>query len=166
MRFNQMPIRLPLHARPRILEPVLQQAHVGMMKFFLLAKHVLPHSHFAEVVQQRRISNLAQLLFRKHKVPQLRSARPVHRLCQMLGVTRNAERMSGSHRIPLLDRLDRRANESFQQSLDIGIKLKVFQGNGGFRAHAGQHLKILFLERIRVRRRVHLNQPQALALQQ
>jgi hypothetical protein len=62
MALRQRVVGLPLHAGARIPEALLEQAHVGMVQLLFLAQHVLAHADLAEVVQQRGIADLAQLL--------------------------------------------------------------------------------------------------------
>ena len=56
--------------RLRELKSLLQQAELMRLKFFRLYQHVFPYTHFAKIMQQRGVADLAKLLARKFYVAQ------------------------------------------------------------------------------------------------
>src|SRR3954464_10672505 len=99
------------------------------IQLLLLDEHLLTNADFAEVVQESRVAQLAELLARELE-PAIRAnaAAAPDGLGETHGEGRDTPRVTGRRRIALLDRRYRCRHEPLEQALDVLIEQTVFDG--------------------------------------
>ena len=126
------------------LEAVAERLQLQRIELLLFHQHLLADADFAEVVQQRGVTDLADLIGAEVNVAILLVV-TVDDARQLDGEIGDAEGVTGCGRIALFDRSDRRGDEPFEEALDRLVEQVVLDRDRrlcGERAHQLDRLRV------------------------
>ena len=113
------------------LHPVADAVEVGGIEFLGLHQHVLAHADLTEIVQQRGVAQLHQLVVAELELAIGTRLAAVRRLRERHREVGHAERVAGRRRIARLDRRHRRLHEALEEVPDRQIEAAVVDGDRG-----------------------------------
>ena len=133
-------VRLVLHRLDGEVEARPDGVELQRIELLFLDQHLLADADFAEVVQQRGVANLLDLVGSEADIAILPVVDAVDHFGQLDGEVRHAERVAGGGRIALLDRRDRRGDEALEQPLDRFVEQVVLDRHRGLPGQGAHQL--------------------------
>src|SRR5262249_16788553 len=111
-----------------------------VVELLRLDEDLLADADLAEIVEEARVLELADVLAREDRVL-VRAARdPIDDLRQAHGVVGGAARVAARRGIARLDRLDARLHEALEEATDLVVEHRVLEARAGLRGHHAEEL--------------------------
>ena len=111
------------------LEALADQIEPAVVQLLRLAQDLLRDCDFPEIVEERRVAELADLIVRKPQVRVSSPVRPVRHLRELGGHRRHPPGVSLGGGVAVLDRLDRGVDESREEVLALQVQTVVLDGD-------------------------------------
>src|SRR5207237_921962 len=131
---------LVLEGAHRELEAAADHVELVREELLRLEEHLFADADLAEVVEERRVLELAEIVAGPGDALVGPGVAALDRAREADREIRDAARVTARRRIALLDRLDARAHEALQHVLYLGVEDRVLERDAGLRRQRAQEV--------------------------